>query len=175
VCSRPLTAPVPAVSEPAADPGSFQEFFEANGNRLYGALRVITRDPHEAEELAQEAFVRVWERWDRVRTMEDPVGYLYRTAMNRYRSGLRRRSVAARVRPQPVQRDEFDAADARSAVNAALARLTPRQRAALILTDLLGYTSEEAGRILGVKAVTARVLASQAMAAMRTVIGDLHG
>jgi RNA polymerase sigma-70 factor, ECF subfamily len=36
----------------------------------------------EAEELAQDAFLKVWERWDRVADIEEPVGYLYRTAMN---------------------------------------------------------------------------------------------
>jgi RNA polymerase sigma factor (sigma-70 family) len=166
---------VTAVPEPAPDPQSFREFFEAQGDRLYGALRVITRDPHEAEELAQEAFVRVWERWDRVRAMEDPVGYLYRTAMNLHRSGLRRRSVAARHAPAAGSTNPYDAVDARSTVDAALATLSPRQRAALVLTDLMGYSSEEAGRILGIKAVTARVLASQAQAAMRRTIGAIDG
>ena len=171
--NQPLIPAVTQVPEPASDPQSFRAFFEAQGDRLYGALRVITRDPHEAEELAQEAFVRVWERWDRVREMEDPVGYLYRTAMNRYRSGLRRRVVAARHAPTPGSTNPYDAADARTTLDGALAALTPRQRAALVLTDLMGYSSEEAGRILGVKAVTARVLASQAQAAMRRTIGAI--
>jgi RNA polymerase sigma-70 factor (ECF subfamily) len=167
--------PLSTVPDPSPDPGSFPEFFEAQGDRLYGALRVVTRDPHQAEELTQEAFVRVWERWDRVRTMDDPVGYLYRTAMNRYRSGLRHRSVVARHRSSGEARNPFEAVDARNTLDAALATLTPRQRAALVLTDLLGYSSEEAGRILGVKAVTARVLASQAQAAMRKTIGEIDG
>jgi RNA polymerase sigma factor (sigma-70 family) len=163
------------VSDPTSDRDSFRDFFEAQGDRLYGALVVITRNPGEAEELAQDAFARVWERWDRVRAMDDSVGYLFRTALNRYRSALRRRSVAARFRPARDPRDEFEAADARSVLDGALSALTPRQRAALILTDLLGYSSEEAGEMLGVKAVTARVLASQAQAAMRKTIGDIDG
>jgi DNA-directed RNA polymerase specialized sigma24 family protein len=95
--------------------------------------------------------------------------------MNQYRSGLRRRSVAARHRPAAGSTNPYEAADARNTVDAALAVLTPRQRAALVLTDLMGYSSEEAGRILGVKAVTARVLASQAQAAMRRTIGAIDG
>jgi RNA polymerase sigma-70 factor, ECF subfamily len=63
--------------------------------------------------------------------------------------------------------DDFEAAEARSIVSAALARLSPRQRAAVVLTELLGFSSEEAARALGVRAVTARVLASQGRAAMR--------
>jgi DNA-directed RNA polymerase specialized sigma24 family protein len=83
--------------------------------------------------------------------------------------------VAARAKPAEAEESPFDAADARNLVEAGLAGLTPRQRAALILTDLLGYRSEDAAGILGVKAVTARVLASQARASMRATIGDVDG
>jgi len=54
----------------------------------------------------------------------------------------------------------------------ALAGLPRRQRAALVLTDLLGFSSEEAGRMLGVKPVTVRVLASQGRAAMKQSLGE---
>src|SRR3970040_452400 len=60
----------------------------------------------------------------------------------------------------------FAAADERDALARALATLPERQRAALVLTELLGYGSEEAGRILGVRDVTVRSLASQARAAL---------
>jgi DNA-directed RNA polymerase specialized sigma24 family protein len=42
----------------------------------------MTRNGHEAEEVMQDPFLRLWERWSRVRDEPDPVGYLYRTAMN---------------------------------------------------------------------------------------------
>ena len=53
----------------------------------------------------------------------------------------------------------------------ALARLTRRQRAAIVLTEYLSYTTDEAGAILGVKPVTVRVLASQGRAALREALG----
>jgi RNA polymerase sigma factor (sigma-70 family) len=49
----------------------------------------------------------------------------------------------------------------------ALARLTPRQRAALVLTDLLDLPSEEAGQAMGISASTVRTLATQGRAALR--------
>jgi len=64
--------------------------------------------------------------------------------------------------------DEFARADERAEVARALATLTPRQRAAITLTELLGYGSEEAGQVLGVKAATVRSLASQARTALRS-------
>src|SRR5437867_10784257 len=74
----------------------FEDFFEAEHLRLYRALFIVTNNRHEAEELMQEAFLKVWERWDRVRTMGDPRGYLYRTAMNTFRSRYRRAGRAVR-------------------------------------------------------------------------------
>ena len=68
--------------------------------------------------------------------------------------------------------DAFAGVDERDAVARALARLPERQRAAIVLTELLGYDSVEAGRILGVKDVTVRSLASQARATLRTDLED---
>ncbi|SRR6266571_2751662 len=158
------------VTERSADTTSrsFEEFFRDEHARLLRALFLVTGNEDEAEELMQEAFLKVWERWERVGRLEDPTGYLYRTAMNAFRSRYRRAVLAARrVVGLGPGRDAFAAADERDLVARALATLTPRQRAALVLTELLGYGSEEAGRLLGVKGVTARVLASQARAALR--------
>ena len=84
-------------SEPeGSSAAGFDSFFLAEHVRLYRALYVITGTSHEAEELMQEAFVRVWERWDRVSGMENPAAYLYRTAMNEFRSRYRRAKAAAR-------------------------------------------------------------------------------
>lgn len=169
--------PASAVSdEPAVDAPevpSFEAFFEAEHGRLLRALYLVTGNAEEAEELMQDAFVAVWERWDRVRTMDEPTGYLFRTAMNRYRSRLRRTARATRRAVGAAEGgDAFAAAEERDAVARALARLPERQRAAIVLTELLGYDSSEAGRILGVKDVTVRSLASQARASLRRALGD---
>jgi RNA polymerase sigma factor (sigma-70 family) len=152
------------VTERSADTPSrsFEAFFRDEHARLLRALFLVTGNGSEAEELM------VWERWDRVGRLDDPTGYLYRTAMNAFRSRYRRALRAARraIRPSPPA-DAFAQAEDRDRVARALRTLPPRQRAALVLTELLGYGSEEAGRVLGVKAVTARVLASQARAALR--------
>jgi RNA polymerase sigma-70 factor, ECF subfamily len=143
-------------------PVSFEEFFITNSEDLYGSLWLVTRHRFEAEEIAQEAFLKVWEQWDRVGGMDDAVGYLYRTAMNVWRSRGRRTALAIRRVVHAIPGDD-DMADieARDVVVRALAPLTPRQRAALVLTDLLGLTSEDAGRALGVRASTVRVLAAR--------------
>jgi len=160
-------------SPPPAPPASFEVFFEAEHWRLLRALYLVTGNAQEAEEVTQDAFLAVWERWDRVGSMDDPTGYLFRTAMNRFRSRLRRASRAARrVVGSAEGGDAFAAFDERDALARALGALPERQRAAIVLTELLGYGSDEAGRILGVKDVTVRSLASQARSALRTTLGD---
>lgn len=167
------TDPPPTVAGERATALSFEAFFEAEQTRLLRALFLLTGNASEAEEVMQDAFVAVWERWDRVAAMDDPTGYLYRTAMNRHRSRVRRVMRAAkRVAGAAESGDAFAAADERDAVARALVTLTPRQRAAVVLTELLGYGADEAGSILGVQPVTVRVLASQGRAAMREVMSD---
>jgi RNA polymerase sigma-70 factor (ECF subfamily) len=151
-------------------PESFDAFFEREHGDLFGAMYLVTRDRHEAEDLMQEAFLKVWERWDRVSGLDDPTGYLYRTAMNAFRMRYRRSSMAARRMLQfvsPRARDPLDQIEDRDEMDRVLTGLTPRQRAALVLTELLGYSTEDAGNMLGVKPVTVRVLLSQARKAAR--------
>jgi RNA polymerase sigma-70 factor (ECF subfamily) len=164
---RPTGAELdPPVAEPSSR--AFEAFYADQHAGLFGALYLIAGNRQEAEELMQDAFLKIWERWDRVESLEDPTGYLYRTALNLFRMRRRRAAVAVR---QAVGRlppsNAFDAVDRKDMVDRALASLAPRQRAAVVLMDLLGYSSEEASRMLGVKAVTVRVLASQARAVLR--------
>jgi RNA polymerase sigma-70 factor (ECF subfamily) len=151
----------------------FEDLVDAQHADLFGALCLITRDRAEAEDITQEAFLRVWERWDRVGGMDDPTGYLYRTAMNLFRKRTRRAALAMRraVGLGP-RRDEMAEVEDHDAVVRALAALTPRQRASLVLVDLLDYSSEEAARLMGIKAATVRVLASQGRAALKRNAGE---
>ena len=151
------------------EPGGFERFFENHHRRLFGAMCLITGDRQEADEIAQEAFARIWERWDRVSGLEDPTGFLFRTATNVFRNRRRRAGVALRrsLAPSPPQ-DALAAVEDRDDLIRALRPLSPRQRAALVLTGYLGYTAVEAGRILGIKPSTVRALATQGRSAVRT-------
>jgi RNA polymerase sigma-70 factor, ECF subfamily len=120
----------------------------------------------------QEAFLKLWERWERVSTVRDRVGYLYRTSFNVFRSGRRRALRAARRAVGRAPDDPFSAVDAHHAVVAGLRGLTHRQRAAVVLTELMGLSSAEAGEALGVRPSTVRVLASQGRARMREILEE---
>lgn len=156
-----------------AERASFEEFFVGERAELYASLCLVTRNRHEAEELTQEAFVKVLERWDRVSGVDDPRGYLYRTAMNAFRSRYRRALLAAKrgLGVTPADR-EISAIDDRDATVRALAKLSPRQRAAVVLTDLLGFPSKEAASMLGIRASTLRMHTSRAHATLKETMRD---
>ena len=123
----------------------------------------------------QDAFLRLWERWDRVAEVDDPSAYLFRTAMNVFRNRYRRAALALRktISVAPTE-DALATVEDRDVVVRALRDLTPDQRAAVVLTGYLGLTSEEAGKVLGMRAGTVRTLATRARAAIREKAGDLH-
>jgi RNA polymerase sigma-70 factor (ECF subfamily) len=153
------------------EPPAFESFFEEQKERLLRTLSVITGSRAEAEDLAQEAFTRVFERWETVAAMEDPAGYLHRTAMNLFRNQYRRTKVAiARAAGIGPEQDVFKSVDDRDTATRALGALTPRQRAALVLTEALGYSGEEAGQLLGIKASTVWALTHQARAALQGTV-----
>jgi DNA-directed RNA polymerase specialized sigma24 family protein len=64
-------------------PGSFESFFRQHYGPIVRALVIVSGSETEAEDLAQEAFARALEHWNRVGAMESPVGYVYRTAFKR--------------------------------------------------------------------------------------------
>lgn len=147
---------------------SFEEFFDAESPGLFGALVLMGGNRAEAEEIVQDAFLKVWERWDRVSRMESPAGFLYRTSLNLYRSRLRRAAVAIRKATHLLAQDDaLGEVETRDEVARLLRSLTPREREAMVLTACLGYSTEEAGRLLGIKANTVRVLTARARSSLR--------
>ena len=151
----------------------FETFFGQAHQRLFGALCLVTGNRHEAEEIMQDAYLKVWERWERVSGMEDPTGFLFRTAMNGFRSRYRRASLALRRRMSLAQSvDDLAAVEDRDEVVRILRPLSPAERASIVLTTMFGYSSEEAGQLLGVKAATVRAHATRARAGARASLEE---
>src|SRR3954452_23908049 len=150
---------------------TFEAFYQAEARTLFRRLWLVTGNRAEAEELMQDAFLSVWSRWDRVGGMDDPVGYLYRTAMNLFRKRYRRAMLAVRrtVGLAPSN-DDFSDVDDQQVVRHVLSTLPPRQRAALVLTELLWLTSKEAADALGVTDTPIRSLTRHGRDAFRKVM-----
>jgi RNA polymerase sigma-70 factor, ECF subfamily len=157
---------------PVTIPG-FEEFFQAEHVRLARALYLLTGSAAEADELTQEAMVRVYERWERVRQMSSPQGYLFRTALNLHRSRLRWLASRARqilqATPSP---DPAEVVQSRDSLDRALASLPTGQRGAVVLVEWLGMDPEEAAKTLGIKPGSVRARLSRAKAALRRMLED---
>ena len=150
----------------------FDTFVEDEHERLYKALYFVTGNREDAEDIAQDAFLKLWERWDQLDRIQDPAGYLFRVALNGFRMRRRRATMALRkLTPMAEGRDDFADADMRVDVRRLLLGLSERQRAALLLVDLLGYPSEQAARVLRVRPSTVRNLVSQGRRALRATEG----
>jgi len=165
----PLSLEPPLEAVAATD---FEAFFRRERPKLLGSMVLIAGSAADADEIVQEAFFRIWERWDRVRGMVDPTGYLFRTALNVHRSAYRRAVRAAkRTVARHDEPDPFVTVAGRDDVLRALGAMTPRQRAAIVLTELHGWSTEEAASILGIRPGTVRVLISQGRKALRADAG----
>ena len=157
--------------EPPVTPRDFDELFLDVHDRLYRAMYFVTGNSHDAEELMQDAFLKLWERWDSIETIDDPTAYLFRAALNGFRMRSRRARTAARKILLPsVPRDDFEEVDLQQDVRRMLLGLPPRQRAALALTEIFGYSAEQAAWILGIKATSVRVLASRGRTTLRGAV-----
>jgi RNA polymerase sigma factor (sigma-70 family) len=152
---------------------SFEEFFQTEHVRLARALFLLTGSAAEADELTQEAMVRVYERWDRVRQMDSPQGYLFRTALNLHRSRLRwlatraRQIVHATASPDPA-----GVVQSRDDLARALDSLPTGQREAVVLVEWLGMDQEEAATALGIRPGSIRARLSRAKADLRRMLEE---
>ena len=136
--------------------------------RLVRALRLQTGDAARAEELAQEALVRLWQRWRRVRRLEHPAAWLHRVAINlaiddHRRRGAERRALD-RLAPPTVA---ASAPEPRDDVRLALLRLPERQRAAVVLRYLLDLPVSEVAAALDLSEGATRALTHRAVEALR--------
>jgi RNA polymerase sigma factor (sigma-70 family) len=155
---------------------TFEEFYAREAPTLFRRMWLVTRDRFEAEEIAQDAFVIMYERWDRVAHLSDRTAYLYRVSFNVWKRRARRaRRALDRFVSAPHRTDAVIEVEARTIVGDALRAITPRQRAALVLTELIGMSSDEAANVLGIRPSTVRALATQGRAAIREQLAGRDG
>ena len=144
---------------------SFVRLFRAHHQRLYRYLQRLSGDPDLAADLAQETFIRLYRRGA---LPDSPEAWLISVAMNLFRNRYRRALLATRRGVGITrQEDAFEVVDDRHVAIQALSSLAPRQRAAIVLTEVLRYTAEEAGSMLGIRAATVRALHFQARSALK--------
>lgn len=117
-----------------------------------------------AEEVVQDAFARVYERWNR---LDNPGGYLRTAVVNGTRSELRKREVRRRIGIRlfiPSQPDDRDY------LLDALDQLSPRQKTVLVLKFYADMTEKEIAQAMGVRPGTVKSATSRGLAELRKVV-----
>ncbi|WP_283137776.1 SigE family RNA polymerase sigma factor [Rhizohabitans arisaemae] len=154
------------------DLGGFEDFLVRRLPALYRFALTLTGNPHDAEELVQEALTRTGAAWWRVRRKDDPEGYvrttMARIMVNRWRRPRRERLVAEV--PEYAGADhEMERVVQDAGVASLLARLPPRMRVILALRYVEELGDTQIAEMLGCTTSTVRSQASRALAKLRTV------
>ncbi|HEX9636318.1 MAG TPA: RNA polymerase sigma factor [Acidobacteriota bacterium] len=148
---------------------AFEFLFRREGKRIFNLAYRFTRDPAEAEEWAQEAFLLLHRK---VRSCREPkafASFFYRLALNLFISRVRRRRPATAELPAsaaaPRQRPEL-----RRALEQAIERLPPGYRAVFLLHDAEGLEHREISARLGISVGTSKSQLHKARLLLRKLL-----
>ncbi|MBM7783466.1 SigE family RNA polymerase sigma factor [Tenggerimyces flavus] len=138
---------------------------------------LLTGDRDQAEDLAQDAFLRAWPRLDRLRNAEAAPAYLRATVVNLVKQGFRRRLVERKHAPAPM--DPEPAPDEHSSASMDLARiireLPIRKRACVVLRYYADLSEEETAAVLGVSVGTVKSQTHRALRQLAKRLDETPG
>lgn len=151
----------------------FEAFYRQHERDIFGYLWRVTGDEQTANDLTQEVFLRAWRQFEKLRGYERPAAWLFHVATNLAFNERRHQRLAGPA--ATLQGHERAAGDHatqlvdRAALRAALDGLPARQRAALILRELYGYSCDEIAGMLDVSRAAAKMTLSRARERLRAL------
>ena len=158
----------------AGDRASLEALLESIERRVYGFAWRLTGNRAAAEDVTQEALLKVCRRLEQYRGGSF-AGWVYRIVVRQAHDHRRAAGPVAEALGEiavagvdAVRQEQW------RRVEGALAVLTEKERRALVLTEMEGFTSVEAARILGCLAVTVRVRAAQARRKLRRALSRCY-
>ncbi|GAA4048687.1 SigE family RNA polymerase sigma factor [Nonomuraea soli] len=152
----------------------FREFVHARQQSLMRSAYLLTGDAHLAEDLLQTVLTRVARHWPKLAAGGNPEAYARKALINQHISWRRRlrRDVPTPVLPEQGH-DSGEASLRRMALQDALARLTPRQRAVLVLRFYEDRSIEESAELLGCSTGTVKSQTHHALGRLRVLAPEL--
>ncbi|WP_329495017.1 SigE family RNA polymerase sigma factor [Kitasatospora herbaricolor] len=157
----------------SGDAEDFNSFYEASYGQLVAHLYALTGDLGEAQDAAQEAFIRAWDRWHQVSTHDNPVAWVrltgQRVAISRWRRA--RTAVRSWVRHGPVGPIAGPGPDTVALVEA-LRQLPEAQRSALVLHHMGGRSVAEIAAEAGVPVGTVKARLHRGRQALALLLGE---
>lgn len=157
---------------------AFEGFVRERGTALLRVAWLLTGERADAEDLLQDALAGLARHWESVSSEGSPEAYVRRALHHGAIDGWRRRSVRPHVvgeptGDEPAPGDAYEAADHRLTLRDALLRLTPRQRAVLVLRYYEQHTEVETARVLGCSPNTVKSQTRHALKRLRELTPDL--
>jgi len=162
---------------------AFEALVRLHADRLHAVVRRLVDDPHEAEEVTQEAFLRAWRSISKFHGDSQFFTWLYRIGVNEAHRRTARSSARGRVasldeqltepadpRPGPDRLAEHS--DLRRALEHAIRDLPADQRAPLVLRDVEGLSTSEAAAILGLREAAFKSRLHRARLIVRKAVRD---
>jgi RNA polymerase sigma-70 factor (sigma-E family) len=156
---------------------SFRDYVAARLVSLSRAAYLLTGDRHLAEDLVQQALVQVASRWEKIAAGGDPDPYVRRVLYHQHVSWWRRRRLVDRPHAEPPDTavgDRVSDKDTELTVRQALRRLTPRQRAVLVLRYFEDLTEVQTAEVLGCSVGTVKSNTRDALARLRATAPELE-
>lgn len=153
----------------------FKAFYDREGPRVRELALFMVGDPELAADLAQEAFLRTYGRWNRIRN-HDPGPYVRRALVNLCKNAYRRRSVERRQWARPRSTAVVAAPDLGDALRVAeaLKTLSPMRRAAVVLRYYEDMTDAQIAAALDRPLGTVKSDIRRSLKSLASVLGD-HG
>jgi RNA polymerase sigma-70 factor (sigma-E family) len=161
-------------------PADLGDFARAQAGQLLRVARLLTRDSHDAEDLAQETLERLHRNWGKVQAARSPTAYVRRVMVNAHLDASRRSQdrmthsleSAGSHDPRLQQPDHNEATADAITVARVLDELPIRQRTAVILRYYLRLSTPEIAAAMGIGPSTARSLLSRAIAQLHDKLSD---
>jgi RNA polymerase sigma-70 factor (sigma-E family) len=156
---------------------TFEEFAAARLGAVVRFAAVLAGERALAEDIVQEVLIRAHARWDRIECLDVPEAYVRKMVVNEYLSWRRRswRVIPAGTSSQVPDGGSADPADGfieRQALLAELAKLSRRQRTALVLRYYEGFSDAEIAEVMGCTQSTVRGHVFRALAALRVELAE---
>ncbi|MEV6807547.1 SigE family RNA polymerase sigma factor [Streptomyces sp. NPDC017405] len=153
----------------------FHAFFEQHYAELARLARLLTGEADAADDLAADALLALWHRWDRVRAADHPVAYargvVANLARTRIRSAVRERRRVALFWPRGEERTENPDVAGVVDVQEALRRLPFRKRACVVLRHACDLSEKDTALALGISVGTVKSQTSKGMAELQRLLG----
>jgi RNA polymerase sigma-70 factor (ECF subfamily) len=162
----PGPKPAPVIREARGETDEIERIYREHGGRMWRAALGFTRDPELASDAVAEAFAQALRRGGELR---DPERWIWRTIFRVAAGALKERG---RMTETAVPEAAYELEEPTRDLVAALGHLSRNQRAAVVMHDALGYSSNEIAEAIGSTSAAVRVHLMRARRRLRALLED---